>query len=406
MSVLKMNNGLGGLLSVVGMLLFCISAPAQAAPSALNDTALDRITAGHSEIQTTEGLIVGNSSEAIINRHADLVLRSAAQDLSMGLNLVNSSGSAVVNAVNIWDGKGLKSTDLKVAQVNRVEQFKPHSAKITGYLRSEMEQRVLNESLSHEDSTARVYSQQSVNDLVTSDLTSNTNSRSGVDTSLTLRVGDSGTDLPQFFFESNLGTGAAAAGHLDAYYDAGSAYFEVAANAAASINPSISIGNFFSGSVGLTAEAGLKIFADVDLPKLELHLNGGGCGVLLGSCFASGSQVETLVESIDKSKIDIIERNESINRQSLKISLTEHRSPFSIDTVEAEYIVVDDSSLIVEREESLELSDSAQSHTKGMNLVNALGSTVTNVTNISRSRQLNYRGELMLTQFNFVSHGN
>ncbi|MCK4710541.1 MAG: hypothetical protein KAU21_18140, partial [Gammaproteobacteria bacterium] len=55
---------------------------------------------------------------------------------------------------------------------------------------------------------------------------------------------------------------------------------------------------------------------------------------------------------------------------------------------------------------TLELSESAQKETEGMNIVNAIGSNVANSTNISRALQFNSIGtRLILNQFNVVHHG-
>jgi hypothetical protein len=80
-----------------------------------------------------------------------------------------------------------------------------------------------------------------------------------------------------------------------------------------------------------------------------------------------------------------------------------YRSPFELSNAQAEYIVVDDSSLTVNTTFNLTLSGSAQSNVSGMNVVNATGSAVANGVNVARTSQL-MGGEMVLSQVNVISH--
>lgn len=388
-----------------GFLLFSASL-LQAAPLVLNDADLDRITAGNTEPQVRDGVIVGNSSVTIVQQTAGVILGEEAQAQARGLNLVNSSGSAVANGINVWDGHDLEGTDLQMAQVNHVEQTQPQSAVLSNYSRSAAEQSFQADTFRSENYEQQVQSHHEIKDLYIRNHTSTGDSTSSVDTSLDLSIGAPDSDLPFFELESNVGHGVAVAGQLDAHFDGGSAEFVSTANGSVEANTKIDDGGgYFSASVGLKAEAGLTLSAEIDLPTLDVQVNGAGCGVVLGSCQASGWLSESTEEIVDNSTLDTLTETSATNNLTTETITEDYRSPFSLGEAEAEYIIVDNSSMVLESDETLELSGSAQKNAKGMNVVNAVGSTVANVVNVARSRQLNYRGELMLTQFNFVVHG-
>ncbi len=108
----------------------------------------------------------------------------------------------------------------------------------------------------------------------------------------------------------------------------------------------------------------------------------------------------------DNSTLDIIENHQSGQSSFSEVATKISRSPFELESAKAEYIVIDASSLELDSEVWLELSDSAQKDIKGMNIVNAIGSNVANGTNISRTARFEgYRSKLILNQFNTVHHG-
>jgi len=78
--------------------------------------------------------------------------------------------------------------------------------------------------------------------------------------------------------------------------------------------------------------------------------------------------------------------------------------PVEFKDAQAEYIVVDDSSLTVDTSFTLALMGSAQSNIKGMNVVNATGSAVADGVNIARTSGLANGGVMNLTQSNVINH--
>lgn len=398
------GHNICSLFLLAGILSFSAS-ELPAAPLILNDAALDRITAGNTGSDARKGIIVGNSAVTIVEQTVGMSFGDHVQDQARGINLVNSSGSAVANGINLWDGQGVEGTGLQVAQVNRVEQHRPQFALISEYSRSADEQRFQVDTRRNENHEEQIHAHSEVKDIYLSQQISDSVSSTNVDTSLDLGIGAPDSELPFFALETNVGHGIAVAGQLDAHFDGGSAEFDSSAQSSIETEPEINAGDYFSASVALRAEAGLTLSAEIDLPTLDVQVNGAGCGVVLGSCQAAGVLSEVTQEVIDNSRLDIRSETSTTNNLFTESISEQYRSPFSLGKAEAEYIVVDDSSLIVESDETLELSGSAQKNAKGMNLVNAVGSSVSNVVNVARSRQLNYRGELMLTQFNFVLHG-
>ena len=123
----------------------------------------------------------------------------------------------------------------------------------------------------------------------------------------------------------------------------------------------------------------------------------------MGSCDASGTADLTTGETIDKSEMDT-EVSSSVGDSEFTESLSEtYRSPFALSNAQAEYIVVDDSSLTVDTVFNLKLSGSAQSSVRAMNVVNATGSAVADGINIARTGGLS-GGAMGLTQSNVISH--
>jgi hypothetical protein len=124
----------------------------------------------------------------------------------------------------------------------------------------------------------------------------------------------------------------------------------------------------------------------------------------MGSCDAGGTSDLVTNETIDNSLIDT-EVSSSVGDSEFTEKMTDtYRSPFELDNAQAEYIVVDDSSLTVNTTFNLVLSGSAQSNANGMNIVNATGSAVADGVNVARTSQLTDGGAMSLQQTNVISH--
>ncbi len=389
------------LLSIPILLLSSLLLQVQAVystPIVLEDRVMDQVTAGN----TNEGggVVVGQSSEAIANSISELNLNGEAQQNTTGLNIVNSAASAVANVVNIWDGSGVTATkensdtnsEVKINQLNNITQEQLRTAMIFGYLRSEADHtETLNRS-GNVSYASNIIDYHGVTNILEKTHESTTFSNAGVNTHFNFKLGD------KIDFSGHLGLGAAVAGYSDITFEGGSADIAVALD-----------GKISSAGDGkpLTADGGLVLVTQVKLPDMRLIINGVGCGVAIGSCNANSVFFETTNTKTDNSTLDIIENHQSGQSSYSEVQTNIYRSPFELKNARAEYIVIDDSTLDLNSDVTLELSDSAQKDAKGMNIVNAIGSNVANGTNITRTKSFEgSRSKLVLNQFNTVHHGN
>ena len=383
------------------LLLSCLLFQIQAvysAPIALEDRVMDQVTAGN----TNEGggVVVGKSSEAIANRISGLDLNSEAQKNATGLNIINSAESAVANVVNIWDGSGVTATkensdtnsELRINQVNNITQEQLRSATISGYVRSQAD---YTETLNRSGSVAyasNIVDHHSVTNILEETHESTIFTNAGVNTHFEFKLGE------KIEFSGHLGLGIAAAGHTDITFKGGSADIGLALDGTIT-----TAGN----NKPLTAEGGLVLVTQVELPDMRLIIDGVGCGVAIGSCNADSISFETINTKTDNSTLDRIENHQSGQSSYSEVQASVYRSPFELKSARAEYIVIDDSTIELNSDVTLELSESAQKDAKGMNIVNAIGSTVANGTNLTRTRSFEgSRSKLVLNQFNTVHHGN
>ena len=83
-------------------LISCVQV-ANSAPIILIDSDMAQVTAGN--YNDGGGVIIANKSESIVKNKTGLDISGEVQQSANGLNLVNSTDSAVANTINIWDGK-------------------------------------------------------------------------------------------------------------------------------------------------------------------------------------------------------------------------------------------------------------------------------------------------------------
>lgn len=393
----------------IGLVL--VSGRVLSAPKLLQDETMQQLTAGQSE--NAGGVITANASNSQIEHRVSVRLSDESQSHSQTLNLINSSDSAVANTLNVWQGDvvNLSPTEpgasprLEVNQGNQIYQQQSQSANMNGYLRSQADSTVI---VRHNES--QVFTNDLVNiDRVTDQSSelhvTETTTDSMVDTGFSLGLGD------QLYIDAHLGQGVATSGYINAVYDGGEAEFIMNLGGGISASAGTSVENEFLGttaSVGFEAgiELGLSLVTTIELPRMEIELSGAGCGVILGSCSASGSSSELIMTTTDNSTLEIYENHQIGTFEFSDESISIVRSPFELGSASADYMVIDDASLVLQTEESLELSDSAQKDIEVMNLVNAVASDVANAVNVSRASQFeNVGSRLILNQFNTVRHG-
>ena len=373
----------------------------QAAPLILDDNTLDSVTAGTSNTSGSGGAIIGNSSEATISQTGGVDLSGEAQ---MG-----------ANGVNIWDAQGgepgVESGAMGVEQSNIINQEQRRSASMPNYSRPEADTFVQVDrtgSESHNDSFDR---NNNIVDTQTITSTSTTSSTAWVDTTIKggANVGDD--TQPRGNVDTNVGKGGAGAGIVNLDVDGGETHIGLAVGGPVIAAPDVvtkltqSTGETTSDSYGgmLVQGADLSLYGRLILPDVTIDINGAGCGVAMGSCGAGGSTTDATSSTTDDSIMDN-EKVTSIGDSQFTDNSTErYRSPFELNHAQAEYIVVDDSSLTVNTTFNLSLSGSAQSNVSGMNVVNATGSAVADGVNVARTSQL-MGGAMTLSQVNVISH--
>ncbi len=401
------------ILSAAAVILLFGLHPAQAEPVALEDNLLNQVTAGNA--QQGRGVIVGNSSTSVIHSTTGIILSGEAQGIARGLNLVNSAESAVANTINIWEGNTVTITVedgdskpvLEVNQVNQVTQTQVQSATLSGYSRPEAESTEILRRSQNETSLSKIVNSNITTNIFEEDKDSSTVSSASVNTRTKFNIGD------KFFFEGNLGQGIAVAGSADIDMDGGHVDLALVAGggiSVSSITGKIEVGGLEFGDTrieaGITAEAQISLVTEIKLPKMKIVLDGVGCAVVMGSCDASSLHTEFTQTRTDNSTLDVVENHQAGDSDFSTEQISIFRSSFTLGSAQAEYIVVDDSSLTLNSEVVLELTDSAQKEVEGMNIVNAIGSNVANATNISRAAHFkSLRSTLVLNQFNTVQHG-
>jgi hypothetical protein len=365
-------------LAVVAILY---GAVALANPVPLPDDALDRVTAGSTDepLQGSGGAIVGNNSEARLVLTGTLDLDGEAQSGANALNLVNSSESTVANGVNVWDGKLPEGAtpgtngQFEVAQENIVHQEQRRVALLPSYERGGANR----SSTWQEDSSS-----------TTATTSAARTEQTAVDTSASTRdldfSGAVDTHSSILGQEIKGGKGFAAAGDVSIDFEAGSLHFNAEAGA----------DQVLSGEIDLV----------LTFPRFTIDVTGAGCAVALGSCNADGTMVETEETLSDNSLLETSESTSATTETFVGSGTKDVRSPFSLSDAQAEYIVVDDSSLEVEANYGITLAGSAQSNVRALNAVNAAGSAVANAVNISRTPSLTATASMSLVQSNIIGH--
>ena len=411
--ILKMTTKNLLVQQAVGLsLLLSGSTIAFSQPVSLDDMTLHQVTAGSESnvLEGSGGAVVGNSSSASIHSVGSVSIEGEAQSSAQSLNLVNSSESTVANGLNIWDGQVAGGAQIEaesgasnfvVNQSNEINQEQRRSAAVPEYSRPEANTYEQLDRTGSESFQASVDQSENVTDLVTSDHSLNTTSEGTVDTIIVLKAG------PDTEVSVHGGKGLSVAGQIEADFDGGEVEIGLAVGAGISVGAGAAAGDA-SIEVGASADTTVAVYGRIELPEFSVDVSGAGCAVMQGSCTSNGSTTETTTDVTDNSTATNVVTTEQGESEFTESGSTEYRSPFSLHNAQAEYIVVDDSSIDVSSEFSLLLSGSAQSNAQAINVVNSAGSAVANGVNISRTNagELAAQGGniITLTQNNVISH--
>lgn len=412
--------GIGKPLLILSGLLLS-AALAQAAPVALGDGALDRVTAGAGETGGSGGAIVGNSSNATISQTGGVDLSGETQSGAKALNLVNSAESTVANGVNVWDVRRfesplplLESGTGGVEQSNVVFQEQRRSASMPSYSRPNANTFTQVDRTGSEAHNNNLNRDNTIYDATTSESIAHNVSNASVDTRIVGGVDTKANTSvpadkqlpasPAGNVNTNTGKGVAISGQMTNKIDGGEAHFGLAVGGAVIAKPDDSAGRFGGLDVGDKDKSQVALYGRLILPDVEITINGSGCGVAMGSCESSGTADLTEKQTVNKNKMAQEVSSSVGNSQFTDNSAETYRSAFNLSNAQAEYIVVDDSNLTVNTQFNLSLSGAAQANASGMNVVNATGSAVADGVNIARTSQMMAGAGLSLKQSNMISH--
>ena len=388
-----------------------------AEPTTLDDFKLNQVTAGTDANKSpggSGGAIIGNSSEATINQTGGVDLSGEVQSGAKGLNIVNSAESTVANGVNVWDVNANDTTadsgEMAVYQSNVINQEQRRSASMPNYSRPEADTFVEVIRTGSETHNNHLDRNNNIVDFQVLTGTESTESFASVDTTIKGDLNAGGSAPATGGIDTNVGKGGAGAGILGLDVDGGEVHVGLAVGGNVIAHPDV-VTNLSGDTETSDSYGGMSVKgADVSLygrlilPDIKIDINGAGCGVVMGSCDAGGKTSETTSNTTDNSIMDN-EIVSSIGDSQFTDNMTEtYRSPFELSNAQAEYIVVDDSSLSVTTSFNLALSGSAQSNISAMNVVNASGSAVANGVNVARTSGLTNGGAMSLQQSNVISH--
>ncbi len=373
-----------------------------AAPQELGPDQLDSITAGsNSNPPPNGGAIVGNGSSAQMVSKGEVIV-DAAQSEVRALNIVNSSESTVANGVNVFssqamvdgeivvpDGLGSGGGPYDIEQINAVSQDQRRLSSLPEYGRGANTYSDHSESGSRDSSASNaIYDQ--VTDIQSSLVVDEVTTIGSVVSadSPTLHLAATINDPTSTRDDNTIFDG-----EVDFNYPAGGGGDK--------------IGAVVNGSFDVSLQAG-QITVDVDpllvelqLPSLTVAVVAMGCLAFNGDCSIDGANTNKTEDLTDTSTLYTLDETSSSAETWNNAASKSMQAPFELEDAQAEYIVVDDSSIDIDSSYLVNLSGGAQAGLRAMNAVNSAGSAVANGVNISVAAG---GGIQSLSQVNTITH--
>ena len=373
-----------------------LAGTAMAAPQELSADQLEWITAGtDSNPPPNGGAIVGNGSSAELKSAGEVIIDNAQSDVR-ALNIVNSSESTVANGVNIFSSQALVDGDIvlpdavdnavgsyNIEQVNTVTQDQRRLSSLPDYQRG-----------------ANTYS-----DYAESGTYNSTGSDAEydqlTDVESTLILDEKTT---KGSVTANDGPTLAINAHLN-----DETFIEVEFNYPAG-GGGDKIGGVFNGGLDYELDTGgITIAADtiipitvtLEMPSMTLNVDAMGCLAFNGSCEIDGTRTEKTENISDHSTLYTRDEAYTLDKTWDNSGSESVQAAFELQDAQAEYIVVDHSSINIDAAYLVDLSGGAQSGLRAMNAVNAAGSAVANGVNVSVAAG---GGIQTLSQINTISH--
>ena len=319
---------------------------------------------------TSSGSIVAYASSADLSSTSQVSIAGSALAGARAVNLINESGTTVAAGLNIWQGSSdsdlaeTSSMPAEVMQVNDItQQESGTSASLANYLRASETSEV---SVAEGEATSTA---------------------STLSTSFNLGLSDMDEDLIAIDLKvpasvipssksSSAGAVVAAAGEAELLVDGGSAALDFGvdiSDANVSIEATSDNGSFLQA---LSADYGTNLTLDVELPDIAVAVDGALCITGKGgTCSATDTELA--------------------------------RGAVTAASITAEEIVIDNSSLVASARSSVELTDSAQSEARAIELVNSAGGLLGNGINITNLQGDSFQSQepLVILQDNIVGQG-
>ena len=398
----------------------CVLACAPFSSSALADfteletSDLDMVTAaGHDYDKSPApngGAIIGNGSSAILNSTGEVIIGDGSQVDAQALNMVNASESTVANGVNIFNGNATEaasfdSLSYNVEQLNSVTQDQRRLSSLPGYDRgANIDSTFMESGTSEHTSSTSVFDE--VIDLERSFVLDEATTDGNFDRSSapTLRIEVEGAIQVgrERLLEPGMGDGG--------IFSVDVTQYDVEFNAPSAAS---SVGVVFNGEVGYTKEAAVLEFdteildITITTPRIDFNFDAMGCVAVNGSCTIDGSRTESTDMISDHSTLYTLDESSSDSSTSSSSGSESIQAAFELRDAQAEYIVVDESTIDVTATYIVNLSGGAQSGLRAMNVVNAAGSAVANGVNVAvmKAGVLESSSPVLnLSQTNIINH--
>lgn len=380
----------------------------------LETSDLDKVTAaGHDYDQSPApngGAIIGNGSSAILNSTGEVIIGDGSQVDAQALNMVNASESTVANGVNVFNGSAtetatLDSLSYNVEQLNSVTQDQRRLSSLPGYERgANIDSSFMESSTSEHSSSASVFDE--VIDLERTLVLDEKVTDGGFDRSSapTLRIEIDGSIQVgrERLLEPGMGDGGIFSVDVDQY--------DVEFNVPSAAN---SVGVVFNGGMEYKTEPAVFeldteiLDITITTPAVEFGFDAMGCVAVNGNCSIEGSRTESSDTISDHSTLYTSDESSSSSSTSSSSGSESVQAAFELRHAQAEYIVVDESSIDVIATYIVNLSGGAQSGLRAMNVVNAAGSAVANGVNVAVMKAGDLESAspvLNLSQTNIINH--
>ena len=324
--------------------------------------------------------------------------------------MVNASESTVANGVNIFNGNATEaasfdSLSYNVEQLNSVTQDQRRLSSLPGYDRgANIDSTFMESGTSEHTSSTSVFDE--VIDLERSFVLDEATTDGNFDRSSapTLRIEVEGAIQVgrERLLEPGMGDGG--------IFSVDVTQYDVEFNAPSAAS---SVGVVFNGEVGYTKEAAVLEFdteildITITTPRIDFNFDAMGCVAVNGSCTIDGSRTESTDTISDHSTLYTLDESSSDSSTSSSSGSESIQAAFELRDAQAEYIVVDESTIDVTATYIVNLSGGAQSGLRAMNVVNAAGSAVANGVNVAvmKAGVLESSSPVLnLSQTNIINH--